>query len=192
MGFMEKPIALDPGVGGCSIGVGALAPADIVVSTTDAGMSGVIRVGSRAVVSHAALYAGSGSMIEAIRQGVVSRPLDDSLADDKLAVAYRHPDVTPRIAQAVVAYASAQIRKRYDLVGAGLAQGLICLVRDGKQTAFFCSELVMEAFKQAGVPLGTMPSQCYTPGDVAEIGIQRLIYVGHLKGNTAWFPKLSP
>jgi cell wall-associated NlpC family hydrolase len=109
-----------------------------------------------------------------------------------LAVAYRHPDVTPQIAQAVVAYASAQINKKYDLTGAALAQGLICRVRDDKQTAFFCSELVMEAFKQAGVPLGTMPSQCYTPGDVAEIGIQRLIYVGHLKGNTAWFPKLSP
>ncbi len=131
-------------------------------------------------------------MIEAIKPGVVSRTLSDSLADDKLAVAYRHPDVTPQIGRAIVAYASAQIGKKYDLVGAGLAQGVICRVRDDKQTAFFCSELVMEAFKQAGVPLGTLPSQCYTPGDVAEIGIRRLIYVGHLKGNTAWFPKLSP
>ena len=192
MAFIEKPIALDPGVGGRSIGPDALAAADIVVSTTSAGVSGAIRLGSNAVVSHAALYAGSGTMIEAIGEGVVSRSLDNSLADDKLAVVYRHPDATSDLAKKVVKYASAQIDKKYDLAGAGLAQGLLCFVRDDKKTAFFCSELVMEAFKQAGLPLGTMPSQCYTPGDVAAIGIQRLVYVGHLKGDAAWFPKLSP
>ena len=47
MGLFEKPIALEPGVGGRSIGISALQPADIIVSTTKATVSGVIRVGTQ-------------------------------------------------------------------------------------------------------------------------------------------------
>lgn len=95
MPWFEKPIALTPaGGGGCCIGDAALRPADIIVSTTGAAVSGVIRVGTGSPVSHAALYAGNGEVIEAIGQGVVQRGLDKALADDLLAVAYRAPHMT--------------------------------------------------------------------------------------------------
>ena len=106
---IQKPIALDPGIGGCSVGDLALQAADIIISTTGAIISGAIRIGTSSVVSHGALYCGSGSVIEAIGQGVVSRSIYDSLADDALAVAYRHPAVTSSIAAAIVAFASSHI-----------------------------------------------------------------------------------
>jgi uncharacterized protein YycO len=195
---VQAPIALDPGVGGFSIGYNGLNDADIIVSTTRAAISLGIRVKTKSVVSHAALYCGSGSVVEAIKQGVVIRSIDDSLADDVLAVVYRSPDMTPRISAAIIKFAS-DIAKRgaqYDFRGA-LALGssyklILCQIMDAKPTAFFCSELVIEAYKQGGLPLTILPSQCYTPDDVARIGIQRLIYAGHLKGNTSWFPVISP
>jgi cell wall-associated NlpC family hydrolase len=189
----SAPIALDPGVGGYSVGFNGLQDADIIISTTKAGISLGIRVATGSVVSHAALYCGSGSVIEAIKQGVVSRPLEDSLADDRLAVAYRHPEMTPKTASLVIAFASGQLGKGYDLKGAMAAGNLIlCSLGGARPSAFFCSELVVEAYKQAGLPLGILPSQCYTPDDVAKIGAQRLVYAGHLKGNTSWFPVISP
>jgi uncharacterized protein YycO len=189
----RAPIALDPGIGGCSIGYSALQDADIIVSTTRARTSLAIRVGTASVVSHAALYCGSGSIIEAIGQGVVSRSIDDALADDALAVTYRSPDMKPGISSAIIKFASAQIGKSYDLRGALSADSLIlCLVSGPRPSAFFCSELVVEAYKRGGLPLTTLPSQCYTPDDLAQIAIQRLVYVGHLKGNTSWFPVISP
>jgi cell wall-associated NlpC family hydrolase len=190
---MSGPIALDPGVGGFSIGYDGLQAADIIVSTTTAGTSLGIRLATGSVVSHAALYCGSGSVIEAIGQGVVSRSIDDSVAGDALAVAYRSPDMTPNIADSIIEYASEQIGDPYDLAGAMASASLIlCLIGGARPAAFFCSELIMDAYQQGGLPLGILPPQCYTPDDIAQIGVQRLIYAGHLKGNTSWFPVLSP
>lgn len=61
MALLEKPISLTPaGGGGMCIGPEALQAADIIVSTTRAAVSGVIRFGTNSTVSHAALYAGNG------------------------------------------------------------------------------------------------------------------------------------
>src|SRR5690349_23199833 len=112
MSLFEKPIALDPGPGGCCVGANALEPADIIVSTTKAAISGVIRIGTTSVVSHAALFAGGGEMIEAIGEGVVRRSIEAGLADDALAVVYRHPDMKPAIARKIVDWADAQVRAK--------------------------------------------------------------------------------
>jgi uncharacterized protein YycO len=190
---IQKPIALDPGVGGCSIGDSSLQAADVIVSTTGAIISGAIRVGTSSVVSHAALYCGSGTVIEAIGAGVVSRSIYDSLADDALAVAYRHPAVTPSIAAAIVAYASSHINDAYSVKGAiAAADPILCRIVGTKPAAFFCSQLVIESYKQGGMPLTSLPAQCVTPDGVAEIAFERLVYIGHLKGNAAWFPVISP
>jgi hypothetical protein len=42
------------------------------------------------------------------------------------------------------------------------------------------------------MPLTTLPSQCVTPEGVAEIAFEKLVYVGHLKGNATWLPVISP
>ena len=79
------------------------------MSTTSGFISDVIRVVTYSTVSHAALYAGNGEVIEAITPGVVLRTLEQALADDALAVAYRSPDMTPAIANKIVRYTSSQI-----------------------------------------------------------------------------------
>jgi uncharacterized protein YycO len=190
---IQKPIALDPGIGGCSIGESALQAADIIVSTTGAIISGAIRIGTGSVVSHAALYCGSGSVIEAIGPGVVSRSIHDSLADDALAVAYRHPSVTTSIASAIVGFGSSHVGDAYSVTGAAAAADpILCRIVGTRPAAFFCSQLVIEAYKRGGKALTTLPAQCVTPEGVAEIAFERLVYVGHLKGNAAWSPIISP
>jgi len=194
MGILEAPIALDPAAGGgCCIADTDLNPADIVVSTTKANISRGIRIGTNAKVSHAALYAGSGSMIEAIGQGVVSRPVDLSLADDVLAVAYRCPDMTPDIANRIILFASSKIGLPYSIRGAVMSTDMVmCRIVGSKPATFFCSQLVMEAYKQGGRPLSSSPSQCVTPNDMVTIARNKLTYVGHLLGNPSWLPVIAP
>jgi cell wall-associated NlpC family hydrolase len=197
MAWFQKPIALTPaGGGGVCISQDALQPADIIVSTTRQGVSAVIRVGTLSSVSHAALYAGNGWVIEAIGEGVVRRTLDVALADDALAVAYRSPAMAPEIAALIVEYAAAQLGKPYSIAGAVLSADkedcLTVAVFGPKPASFFCSQLVFEAYRQGGLPLTTLPSQCVTPADAAVIARHQLTYVGHLLGDPSWFPMVSP
>ena len=67
-------IPLDPGVGGMSIGVDALQPADIIVSTARHAVSYAIRAGTLSAISHAMLYVGNGKVIEAVGSGVREVP----------------------------------------------------------------------------------------------------------------------
>jgi len=71
------------------INVHALRPADIVVSTTDAGVSAVIRASIGASVSHSMIYVGGGFVIEAIENGVTRRPLAAAIELASLAIALR-------------------------------------------------------------------------------------------------------
>lgn len=191
--LFQKPIALDPGVGGTCIMYAALQPADIIVSTTSAGISGAIRVATGSVVSHAKLYIGNNEVVEAIGTGVTRRTLDDSLGEDRLAVAYRYPHMTDGLAKSVINSALSNIGAKYSVKGAILAGDQIaCRIVGPQPASFFCSQLVAEAFRQAGAPLTELPSQCVTPEGIVNIATQKLTYVGHLKGDPAWFPVLSP
>jgi uncharacterized protein YycO len=193
MALFQKPIALDPGVGGLSIGISALAPADIIVSTSGAAVSGGIRVVTGSVVSHASLYAGGELVIEAIKPAVTKRTLAESLHDAELAVAYRSPHMKGSIAASIVNFAMKQVGSPYSALRASAsADPLLCRLGGSTQTAFFCSQLVIEAYRQGGLSLTTTPPQCVTPDDIVQIAIQGLVYVGHLKGNASWFPVLSP
>jgi uncharacterized protein YycO len=75
-------IPLDPGRGGRSVGDGALAMGDILVSTTPALSSAAIRIGAGADVSHARLYIGAGQVVEAVGEGVVLAQLENVVAHD--------------------------------------------------------------------------------------------------------------
>lgn len=194
-------IPLDPGRGGRSIGLDALRPADIIVSTTDAAISQAIRAASGSSVSHAILYAGQGKVVEAIGEGVVERRLSQAVDDASLAVAYRRPNLNHEQAQRIVAFARQQVGKAYDtrgLAGHGLytiARGT--WVRAGilsdddarlnteiqDDDAFFCSELVMAAYAQGGDPLVRQPAHTASPDDLANLRLNgSLRYVGHLVG----------
>jgi cell wall-associated NlpC family hydrolase len=190
---MTKPIPLDPGAGGRSIPVDALEPADIIVATTAAGMSRAIRAGTLSTVSHAALYCGSSEVIEAIGEGVVDRTIQESLAHDVLAVAYRSPSMTSTIATAILRFASAQVGKSYTVLGALASTDPIeCRLLGPRPASFFCSQLVIEAYARGGLALTSTPSQCVTPEAVVRIAANQLQYVGHILGRSSWFPVLSP
>jgi len=197
-------IPLDPGIGGRSIATEALQTADIVVSTTAAAVSWVIRTGTLSSVSHAALYIGGGQMVEAIGEGVVLRPIEVSLGDDTLAVAYRFPNITDDQALRVRDFVGMNLGKPYSVplaAGAGLSYGIrnskivrgyVCL-RAGICTdaqiptpvandRFFCSQLVVAAYAHAGVPLVNIPPSHVAPADVPDLWMRKvLLYVGHLK-----------
>lgn len=196
--------SLSPATGGRSIGQAALAPADIIVSTTNAGISRAIRSVSGSVVSHAMIYAGNDQVIEAVGDGVRKRSLSAALTGASLAVAFRHIHMTPTAASAVISFADSQVRRGYDFLGivgqAGyqLDRWFLCRVqhvRDCEQAAqranlwmsrdgrFFCSELVAESYRRAGTPLVAARSDSVSPQTIVEVSISGLLsYVGHIIG----------
>lgn len=206
--FVASDVPLDPGNGGRSIGPDALQVGDIIISTTSQLASRIIRLGTGADVSHAILYIGGGRVIEAIEVGVVERSLAEALADASLAVALRHPSLTPERALRVRDTAGKAIGLKFDgmgLVRRGLYQldrmmfcdsmpagsverascyrwvGKVNLSHDDDQR-FFCSELVLAAYQSAGLPLTVTSPNWTSPGDLQELRLSLLLgYVGHLK-----------
>jgi uncharacterized protein YycO len=162
------------------INVHALRPADIIVSTTNASTSAVIRAGIGSSVSHSMLYIGGSTVIEAIELGVVRQPIATSLNQAVLAIALRRRNLTEKQRGDVIKYATQFMTRPYDYVGAAgsgtsLARGgllasmgcgislIFCAAGTAGVTnnarpgvadrAFFCSELVARVFELAGAPL---------------------------------------
>ncbi|ROZ77747.1 papain-like cysteine protease family protein [Ramlibacter sp. WS9] len=189
-------IPLDPGAGGRSVGFGALQAGDIIVSTTRQFVSRAIRLGTLSAVSHVMLYAGDGKVIESVGSGVREITLAAAIDDAILAVAYRHPQLDAAHAAAIVTYARSRVGNPYNYAGVAY-QGYRILnpvpgavidaiarrlgVEVGQAGAVYCSELVLESFEHAGVPLTSNRPGQSTPSQVVQIARGRLSYVGHLK-----------
>jgi len=183
-----------------------LQPADVIVSTTDAAISTGIRSATGSTVSHAALYAGGGYIIEAIGEGVVKRPHFKALEEDILAIAYRRVGITTDKAKEVVSYAERYIGRPYDKLGAvgsgttssrggTIYMGIKIIspaaggvlgdrvknnASDGnKDNAFFCSELVARAFELAGIPISDLPASYTNPMGVMRSS--KLQFLGDLE-----------
>lgn len=189
-------IPLDPGIGGQSIGLEALSPGDIIVSTARHPVSFAIRAGTLSAVSHAMIYVGGGNIVEAVGDGVREVALGTAIGDAILAVAYRDPRVDAAKAQALVDFARAQVGRPYNYAGIArigyrithpLASRILDVVRDiagvddTSAGSFFCSELVFAAFEAAGIPLVAQRAGDNTPQDVVQLTRGSLGYVGHLK-----------
>src|SRR5262245_10809571 len=210
MAAMAAPFAdeipLDPGNGGRSIGPDALEMGDIILSTTDEFVSDAIRAFSGAPVSHSMIYTGDGEqVVEAIGGGVVFRPLSEALAVATVAVAFRHPGLTEEQRLRIRDYVGRQIGRSYNYWGIVKqarfrAHSSVCRLLSGERRAscenffgsvdlgtgdnqtFFCSELVVAAYNDAGAPLTSAPPIWNSPGDLAELRLSgSLSYVGHLK-----------
>lgn len=204
--MLSTDIPLDPGIGGRSISVDALEAGDLLVSTTREVPSKLIRSGTGSPVSHAMLYIGDGSVIEAIGEGVTLRTLGKAVAESSLVVAFRHPELSSEQARRVRDYARMQIGKSFNWIGvvkqAGfkLDQKTYCSGKSGEDldrcigwagkvnlgTAtndrFYCSELVLRAYQEAGLPLTTSPPNYSNPGDIPQLQQKgALAYVGHIK-----------
>ncbi|MEM1411875.1 MAG: hypothetical protein AAGH19_05895 [Pseudomonadota bacterium] len=194
-------IPLDPGMGGRSVDEQALQIGDVIVSTTPALISRVIRKATGSVVSHAIAYIGGGQVVEAIADGVVLRSLRQALMEATLAAAYRKPGLGLAQGLQIRDFLGQQLGKPYDYSGivgqAGFqldrrvlcVEGTIdCVRRVGNNNMrlqrfdkFFCSELVAAAYRRAGVPLTPEPPSWVSPDDIAKMRLSgNLEYVGHL------------
>ncbi len=196
---MADNIPISPAVGGVSVAQDSLLPADIIVSTTAARVSGAIRKITGSVVSHASVYIGNGELIEAIGEGVIRRTLDIAIAQATLAVALRRRGITDGAADQVVRFAESNVGKKYDyagLAGAGAKShpGVACLISPlgcyaalhgafSSSNKFYCSELVLEAFRQADLPIIDDRSDTSVPDDIVQAFYShQLDFVGHLVG----------
>ncbi len=183
--------------GGVCIEDAALQTADIIVSAGVGTVSKAIQFGTSSDVSHASLYIGNGKVIEAIGEGVVERSLTDALQDHYLAVAYRVRDMNPVAAALIVHNASRWIGRKYDTLGAagaGARNPIVCVMVYGiaacgvalnggfKSTdKFYCSQLVLEAYREARVPFVDQNPDTSQPQDiVTAYSKNKLLYVGHL------------
>ena len=212
---IQQRLLLNPANGGRQIGLADLMPGDIILSNTAGWVSAGIRALTMAPVSHAALYLGDDQIAEAVASGVRIRPGAAFMADESTVVAFRHPGLRADHAAALRRFAWSQDGKGYNTLGVVLQapftlQRRYCevplvpgLVRDfclqglaavqlgaARNDRFFCSQFVLEAFRQAQLPLTAADPLLFSPadlltmreGDVPSVSItQALQYVGHLK-----------
>lgn len=173
---------LSPLAGGRTVTPAALQVGDIIVSTSNGLTSLSIRLATGGPVSHAYVYIGNPDMIiEALPEGVIEQSIDDALTDDALAVAFRSPALAD--GQLVANYLTSYVGAKYDSWKAFLAairsEDETRLVDLGETNSrYFCSELIVDAFAQAGFPLTFASPDSVMPGDLPLLD---LAYVGHLK-----------
>lgn len=211
--------ALTPRNGGQLIGTESLQPGDILLSSARSLTSAGVRLVTLSPVSHAAVYVGDDRIVEAVGSGVRVRNVGTMLQEESVIVALRHPDLAEDHGERIRAFAMSRIDTRYNHLGIVLQAPFsinrrICelpllpeLVRDYcvrgiaavhlgpvPNDRFFCSQLVLEAYRQSGLPITSADSRLIDPddilhmreGDVAPVKIHRaLTYVGHLKFSAA-------
>ena len=207
--------SLTPDNGGMQAQQADLQPGDILLSAGTSLNALGIRISTLAPVSHAALYVGDGLVIDAVGSGVRELPLAAFVDEASAVVAFRHPGIQPEQQPKLVTFARAQLGQPYNLTGIVLQapftlERRLCElpvlpgpIRDfclrgialvqlglGPNDRFFCSQLVLEAYKRAELPLTDADPRLATPadllhmreGDVPSVRThQALRYIGHLK-----------
>ena len=197
-----------------------LAPADlragdILLSAEDTLRSAGIQLVTFAPVSHAAVYVGDGMVVEAVGGGVQTRTVAQLLEEETVILALRVPELSAEQAQGVRASAMRKVGRRFNYAGVAFnlpftfsrrlcelpimptAARDLCIRGIGaihhlatSERAYFCSQLVLQSYRQAGVPITQADPRLLSPadilhmreGDVASVRIDRpLRYVGHLK-----------
>ena len=133
----------------------------------------------------------------------MKQSLNMAIHDAILAVAYRHVNISPPSARAVVAFAESQVGRGYDVSGimgqAGyqLDRWFLCTLQNVRNcearaarnnlwmqsnSRFFCSELVAEAYRRADVSIINATPSRVSPQTIVEVVSTGLLaYVGHLK-----------
>lgn len=193
-GFAEHSSEMTKGAGGLCIPPEALQRADILVSTTDHMTSAAIRAFTASTISHAALYIGNGHIVDATKAGVKVRPLlrsgfvgpvqNGTLDEDaRYMIAFRHGAVNSAVADRIVKLAVGKVNAAYDTVGATVEGFLSQFLGNaaaflGNDEAFYCSELVAWAYREAGLPIAAV-AKANTPGKL--VASEDLRYLGHVQ-----------
>jgi hypothetical protein len=204
----SQPVSIpsEPGIGGRSIGPEALQEGDIIISTTTDKDSRLIEAAKGSEISYASMYIGDGMVVEAVSDGMLKRSLETSIANDTLAVAYRHVNMTQENARQVTDFLkrAAESKARYDywslirVAPYQIINNYCSSLPDEKQEAcrlqarnfrigtdmnneFYCSEPILKALKVAGLSIsdGELPS---AEQDVVRLNHNgTLLYIGYLK-----------
>lgn len=193
----------------------ALQPGDILLTAIPSFTSFGIRLMSFGAVSHAAVYVGEGKVVEAVGSGVRVRGIGELLEEEAVVLALRYPDLSAEQARRIGDYALTKLGTGFNYVGVTLQIPLsisrrVCElplvpspVRDAcirgmgvinqvaaSESQLFCSQLVAQAYRQAGVPMTDADPRIVSPvdilhmreGDVPSVSIHKpLHYAGHLK-----------
>jgi hypothetical protein len=201
-----------------------LRPGDILLTSGSGLVSAGVQLVTLASVSHAALYIGDGRIVEAVRPRVQIRQLEHVLAEERMVLVLRHPDITAEQARTVSSYALQKTGTGFNFLGVTLhvplaASRRVCElplvpspVRDACIRSFgviqyaavgerlFCSQLVLEAFRQAELPITGADPRLISPadilhmreGDVPSVRIHKpLQFIGHLKYQPAALASLE-
>jgi len=193
----------------------ALQPGDILLSTMSNFRSVAIRLMTFAPVSHAAVYIGSDQVVEAVGSGVRVRSIAEVLEEETVILVLRYPDLSAQQARNIKDYALRKSGTGFSYLGVTLQAPFSIIrrlcelplvpsaLRDAcirgvgvinqvaaRESQLFCSQLVLQAYRHADVPMTYADPRLISPadilhmreGDVPSVRIhRRLRYAGHLK-----------
>jgi hypothetical protein len=169
----------------------SLQAGDIILTSAPTLRSASIRLMTWAPVSHAALYVGEGTVVEAVGSGVRARTVDELLEEESLAIVLRFPGLDREQQRDIGEYALRKTGARFSFVGvtlhipysltrrvcelpllpAGLRDA--CLRSVGvlsyaaaTESRLFCSQLVMQAYQRAGAPITNADARLISPADI--------------------------
>jgi hypothetical protein len=188
---VQQRLLLTPANGGVQISPQDLRPGDIVLSSTNGIVSMGVRLITLAPVSHAALYLGDDTFVEAVGAGVRTRSTQEYMDGESTIVAFRHPGIGEPHIGALHDFSRQHVGKKYNTAGIVLQAPFsigrqYCelplipgLVRDYcirglaaiqlgaiKNDRFFCSQFVLEAYRHARLPLTTADPRLISPADL--------------------------
>lgn len=150
-------------------------PGDIVLSTTTQKTSRLIQRAIGADISHAMICVAAASVIDSTGDGVHARNLGRIVLEPGCAGYVLRPvrPLTAEQLRAVIAYARGMIGTRYSTTGA--VKSVLAGRTSGRRQ--FCSRLVGQAYRHAGILLVADPDFCH-PGELLKSAL--LVQVPHV------------
>ncbi len=136
---------------------------DVVLTTTPEPLSQRIRKVTRADISHAMICVGKSSVIDSTGDGVHARNLERLILEPGCAGYVLRPakPLTTDQLHSVISFARAAVGTRYSITGA--AKSVLAGFVAGRRQ--FCSRLVAQAYRSAGVNLVSDADFCH-PGEL--------------------------
>jgi uncharacterized protein YycO len=208
-------ISIEPAEGDAVLKPEALRPGDILLTHAPSLRAAGIQLFTFAPVSHAAVYIGDGKIVEAVMPSVRTRSMEEVLKEETVVVVLRHPELTGEQARLIREYALEKSGTGFSFLGVTLQFPLsigrkVCEVplmptalRDAcirslgvlnqlaaSENQLFCSQLVLQAYRHAGVPITYADPRLISPadilhmreGDVSSFRIRKqLQFVGRMK-----------
>ena len=145
---------------------GTLKLGDIILTTSNAKLSDVIKLVTRSDISHAMLYVSAGSVMDATCDGVQARNIEKLFYPDDCAIHILRlkTPVSAETLEEIVNYVRSEAVMPYSAREAALSAKPLSIKSEGSRKQF-CSRLVARAYARVGIKLHDTPDFC-TPEDL--------------------------